>query len=291
LIVAASSFQRLLFKEYAMKLSVMTLGCPGWDLDTLLKNAKAYGYDGIDFRGLLNDLDITKTPAFTSELVKTHRRISDAGLATSGISSSIAACDPAKREANLDEAKRTIPVALELGCKNVRIFGGGPVETIGHEEAAKIGRDCIGAILALPGADKLSWNFETHDHWVKARNCTLLLDVIANPAFGALWDLGHTKRVGGESPEETWAAIGPRVRYCHVKDAVEDAAAGGDGWRYVLPGTGVLPLAAAIGLLRQHGYDGWLLFEHEKRWHPTLPEPEVAFPAFVQWVRPLIGKA
>ena len=34
--------------------------------------------------------------------------------------------------------------------------------------------------------------FETHDLWVKAADCQLLLDDIRNPAFGALWDMGHT---------------------------------------------------------------------------------------------------
>jgi sugar phosphate isomerase/epimerase len=63
----------------------------------------------------------------------------------------------------------------------------------------------------------------------------------------------------------------------------------GDGWRYVIPGTGVLPLADSIRLLKANGYDGWLQFEHEKRWHPELPEPEEIFPAFVQWVRTVMA--
>jgi sugar phosphate isomerase/epimerase len=41
-------------------------------------------------------------------------------------------------------------------------------------------------------------------------------------------------------------------------------------------------------LLQENGYDGWLLFEHEKRWHSGLPEPEDVFPRFVEWIRPLI---
>jgi len=275
-----------------MKLSVMTLGCPGWSLETLLTNAKAYGYHGIDFRGLAMDLDITKLPAFTTDLAKTARQIKDSGLEVSGISSSIKVCDPAKHNDNLDEAKRTIPVALALNAKNIRVFGGGPADTTPKPELAKVGCDMLNEILALPGADQLSWNFETHDHWIKAVDCKLLLDVVTNPAFGALWDLGHTYRVGGESPEQTYAAIGPRVRYTHVKDAAlmpEHPNAMEGGWRYTLPGEGQLPLAQSVKLLKAKGYNGWLLFEHEKRWHPTLPEPEIAFPAFVKWAKALLA--
>src|SRR4051794_17720683 len=111
-----------------MKLSAMTLGCPGWDLETVLTNVRKYGYDGVDFRGVGQDLDITKTPAFTTSLEATAKRIRDSGLEVSGISSSLAVCDRAKRDANIDEARRTIPVAIALGAKNVRVFGMGPLD-------------------------------------------------------------------------------------------------------------------------------------------------------------------
>jgi sugar phosphate isomerase/epimerase len=61
-----------------------------------------------------------------------------------------------------------------------------------------------------------------------------------------------------------------------------------DGWRYVPPGTGQLPLAEALRLVRERGYRGWLVFESEKRWHPTLPGPEEILPRFVAWIRPLL---
>src|SRR5208282_3571350 len=70
-------------KETPMKLSAMTLGCPAWDLETLLVRGKAYGYDGVDFRGLGAELDITRLPIFTADLAKTARRIQSAGLEVS----------------------------------------------------------------------------------------------------------------------------------------------------------------------------------------------------------------
>jgi sugar phosphate isomerase/epimerase len=206
-------------------------------------------------------------------------------------------CNPDKRQSNLEEAKRTIPVAVALGAKNVRIFGGGKPGADGKVdkvEAAKVGRDMVREILDLPGARQVSWNFETHDFWIKSTDCKLLLDTIDDAAFGALWDIGHTSRVGGETPEESFAAIGKRIRYTHIKDARHDvthpnAMKGGvdDGWRFVLPGEGQLPLAAGLRLLRSRGYDGYFMFEQEKRWHPVLAEPEVSFPAFIKWFKSL----
>ncbi len=275
-----------------MKTSFTTLGCPNWDLDTICKKGREYGFDGVDFRGYMNELDITKLALFTTQGSETKQRLTDAELEVSGISSSLKVCEAERKSENIEEAKRTIELAKTLGCANVRVFGGGNLDGSSHEELAKIGLDCMQTVLDLDGASGLHWLFETHDNWVTSANCTLLLNRIDNPAFGALWDLGHTARVGGETPEQTWAAIGPRVGYTHVKDAIYDTShpqAMDDGWRYVLPGTGQLPLVEAIGLLRQNGYDGWLMYELEKLWHPNLEEPEVAFPAFVQWIKPLIA--
>lgn len=275
-----------------MKLSFTTLGCPNWDLQTICGKAREYRYDAIDFRGIQETLDVTTLPAFTRGIAETRRCIVDAGLAVSGISSSINACDDSARTANIEEARRTIPVALALSCPNVRIFGGGDLNRLGKDGATRAGRDCIEAILALDGANQLNWLFETHDNWIRGADCKLLLDAIPNSAFGALWDMGHTPRVGGESPEQTYAAIGPRVRYAHVKDAIHDPShpqAMKDGWRYVAPGEGSLPLADAIRLLKAGGYHGYLMLEHEKRWHPGLPEPEEILPKFVPWARRVLG--
>ncbi len=271
------------------KISFMTLGCPAWDLDTICARGREYGFDGIDLRGYLDEIDVTVLPEFTTNSAETSQKLQDANLAISGISSSIKACVPEQLEKNLEEAKRTIVVANDFDVSNVRIFGGGDIATYSHAELAQIGCDCITQLLQLDGATGLNWLFETHDNWVQAKHCALLLNSIPDPAFGALWDMGHTWRAGREKPNDSWNAIGERVGYTHVKDAVYDPdsplAMKKDGWHYVAPGTGELPLAESIKLLKQSGYDGWIVFEHEKRWHPNLAEPEEIFPQFVEWIQ------
>lgn len=273
-----------------MKLAFTTLGCPQWDIDTICANGPKFGYDGVDFRGLQDEIDITVTPEFTTRLSETKSKLQDAGLEVPNISTSISVCVPEKTDQFLEEAKRTIPIANALGTKSLRVFGNGNIKEHSKEELADFGQELIEKLLDLDGGSNLKWVFETHDHWIASADCKLLLDRIPNPAFGALWDMGHTARVGGESPSETLTALGERVYYTHVKDAIYDTdhpEAMKDGWRYVEPGKGQLPLAEAITLLREKGYDGWVMFEHEKRWHMELPEPEDIFPLFVDWFRSL----
>jgi sugar phosphate isomerase/epimerase len=275
-----------------MKLSTTTLGCPAWTLDEIITNCSEYGLDGVDFRGIEDTIDVTQLAEFTSGINETKKKLDDVGLEVSGISSSIRVCVPEKLEDHLEEARRTIAAVKALDCGQIRVFGGGDSKNNSREELADMGRDTVEQILELDGAQDLKWVFETHDEWIKAVDCKLLLDRVPAPAFGVLWDVGHTTRVGEESPAETYAAVGSRTFYTHVKDATYDTEhtrAMQDGWRYVPPGTGQLPLAEAIALLKENDYDGWIMFEHEKRWHDELQEPEVIFPQFVGWVRPLIG--
>ena len=273
------------------KISFMTLGCPKWDIDTICARGKEYVFDGIDFRGYLGVIDLSTLPEFTTKVAETSQKIQEAGLEVSGISTNIRVCVKDELEKSLEEARYSIEMAKAFDTVNLRVFGGGDLEQYTHEELAKVGSECVSRILEIDGARDLKWLFETHDSWVQGEHARLLLDSIPDSAFGALWDMGHTWRVGREKTADTWAAIGDRVGYAHVKDAIynpDSSLVMRDGWHYVAPGTGELPLDESIALLQESGYSGWYLFEHEKHWHPNLPEPEEIFPQFVEWIQPLI---
>jgi sugar phosphate isomerase/epimerase len=268
-----------------MKLTLSTLGCPDWTFDTICNRAREYGFEGVDFRGLLEEVDVTRTPEFTDRIERTKSKLENAGLATSALSSSITVCSADAAEENVAAAERYIAAARELDAPYVRVFGSGDADAHTLSELATVGGETMEKILSLPGADEVTWLVETHDNWTESDDCRLLLEHLPDDV-DVLWDVGHTSRVGGEDPSETLAALGDDIEYVHLKDAVYDPShpdAMDDGWRYVLPGEGELPLAAALAELDDRGYDGWLMYEHEKRWHPELSEPDVAYSAFVEW--------
>lgn len=285
-----------------MKLAFTTLGCPEWDLETALARGREMGFDGIDFRGLGPhrfdeskgryvdfDLDITRTGAFTDDLDATRGRIRDSGLEVAGLSSgvrfvSLAGADRAKM---LDEGRRYIALAKELGCGMVRVFGGG------FNAEKKAQADATGEIvsglkeLAPAAADAgVVIGLETHDNWTATDTMRPIFEQVDSPAVGALWDVNHPLRSAGESPEMTWANIGSWICYTHFKDS----AVGEDGKvSHKLQGEGTLPLQKFVDVLARGGYDGWLTLELEKMWHPEIPEAEVAFPAYVEAMRALMS--
>jgi glucosamine-6-phosphate deaminase len=51
----------------------------------------------------------------------------------------------------------------------------------------------------------------------------------------------------------------------------------------VLLGRGDFPAARVLSSVREAGYEGWVSFEWEKRWHPEIEDPDVALPHFLRW--------
>ncbi len=270
-----------------MKIAFTTLACPDWSLETIVSKAAACSFDGVDFRGTDQGIDITLQEQFRSGIAATRQLIADHGLVTSGVSSSISLCDASKLDENIEEAKRTIDVAIELGATQVRTFGNGD-ESVSRSERIAVAKRCMEGILALEGANQIDWLLEIHDIWISSDDCGAMIDAVGRDMLGILWDIGHSTRIGSESLEETYAALGDVIPCVHLKDALYEPAhphAMKDGWRYVLPGRGELPITEAVRFLREKNFDGWYVFEHEKRWHANLEDPEEAISAYVKWIR------
>jgi len=264
-----------------MKLSFTTLGCPDWDLATVIARAREYGYDGVDFRGCAGEMDLWKLPAFSSQLSQTAARLEEAGLEVPCLSSSaklLVDSEEKGREsrANLIAFAR---IANELGAPYVRVFGGhcdGPADDRATAEAAARLDD----LAREAGAFDVTVLVETHDAWIYTDKLAGLLEAATEPNVGAVWDVNHPFRTAGESPEQSWGHFGRFVRYVHVKDS----RPGEDG--YCLAGEGDVPLVAVVETLKRGGYDGWLAVEWERQWYPDLEPPEIAFPQYAQYLRP-----
>jgi len=270
-----------------MKLSVSTLGCPDWSLGEVIERVSACGFDGIDFRGVAEQIDVTAIAEFISGVAETRSRLEDAGLAVSALSSS-ANClpkDEAARQGYLDEMKRYCELAAKLDCGVVRVFGGSAAEGVGGDDALKIAAENLRAYGQIAADFGVMAGLETHDDWCASKRVAELMDRARHDAVGVLWDVWHPWRTTGELPVETFANFGRRIIYTHFKDARHT----GDGSTELCTfGQGDIPLADCVNVLRDGGYSGWLTFEHEKRWHQDLDEPAEAFARYVEVMRRLI---
>ena len=75
--------------------------------------------------------------------------------------------------------------------------------------------------------------------------------------------------------------MGASILHIHIKDLSQSH----DGWRPVLTGDGDFPLPEVRTALQQLGYDRFVSFEWEKKWHPDIADATVALPHFTRWFR------
>jgi fatty-acyl-CoA synthase len=120
---------------------------------------------------------------------------------------------------------------------------------------------------------------ETHDEFASAAVTGRAVRMAPSPCVGAIWDMWHTARAG-ESPAQALAEL-DRVINVHLKDARRSA----DGWDLRLLGEGDIPVKEGLRLLKQRGYNDFISVEWEKKWHPEIPDPEVAFPQHIARLR------
>jgi len=288
--IAAPSIVSALKRPKPLPIAFSTLGCPKWEWKKILEQASQLGYAAIELRGIQGEMDLTKRPEFSDARLKQslkdlealNLRISDLGA-----SARLHEFEPAKRAAQLDEAKRFIDLAHRLKAPYVRVFGNNYVKD--QPKQATLER-VIAGLRELGEYGKgsgVAAIIESHGDFNDSPTLLEILKGAEMPTTGLLWDAHHTVVAGKERPADTFKQLGRYVRHTHLKDSKPE----GSGVRYVLTGTGTVPVRETVRVLAAGGYRGYYCYEWEKGWHPEIEEPEVAFPHFAKVIREYLGEA
>jgi sugar phosphate isomerase/epimerase len=299
--LAAPAILRSQTRSRRLPIAFSTLGCPAWSFATILATADRLGYAALELRGIAGEMDLTKLPELTgSRLAGTKRDLAALGIQVSdlGASSRMHEKDPAVREKQLDEGRRFIDLAGALGVPYVRMFGNNLPPDEPREDVMK---RVVEGFQQMAGHAKpagVTVIIESHGDFTHSADLLEILTRVDSPAFALLWDAHHTFTAAHESPAFTWQQLGRYVRHTHLKDSVP---VGGDEYvvndkgevpvRYVLTGTGRVPVREQVRVLAQGGYRGYYCFEWEKKWHPEIAEPEVAFPQYAKTMREYLAEA
>ncbi len=122
---------------------------------------------------------------------------------------------------------------------------------------------------------------ENHGDFVTAAQTAAILKQADCPNVGVVWDPANSFVAAQERPAAGAALLGEAIRHVHIKDLQRQQ----DTWSYVLTGEGEFPLHELKSALDQLQYDRFLSFEWEKKWHPSIADPEIALPHFARWFR------
>ena len=267
-----------------MKLAFSTLGCPGWSWNEVFAAAKDLGMDGIEIRGLEEEMFAPAAKPFLPEnMTATAKRMEAAGMTFSMLTSG-ACLGTDEPERYLAEAKEYISLAARLGVSDVRVMCTStpqPVET-DLEQTRRLYLELV-EYAAETGAG-VHVDIETNGVLADSAAMKKFMDGVPKENSGVLWDIHHPYRYFGEKPEYTCANIGDRVRYLHVKDSVMTP----DGVAYRMMGYGDVPVFDTLRLLKENGYEGFISLEWLKRWCPELQEPGIVFAHYANYMQYLM---
>ena len=207
------------------------------------------------------------------------------------------------RDAEIEAIRKTIGYARFLGAKYVRIYGGNfPAGTVDVD--GKMRKRLVEALRELGDMawrQKVTLVVENHFNTmaVSVAQTVSLLEEIDHPAVGALYDQVNLTFTLQEEFEQAIEMQKKLIRYVHVKDLVfkegrrafvsSDVSRPTEEERNVtskIVGEGITPWKAILQRLRDIGYDGWLSFEYERRWHSQdLPDASIGMAACVRNLR------
>ena len=264
-----------------LPIAFSTLGCPGWDWKTVIEQADRLGYAALELRGVKGEMDLPTVPELSgTRLAGSKKDLAALGLVVSdlGASTHMHEKDPAERKKQLDDGRRFIDLAHAMDVKYVRMFGNNIPPGEPREDVFKRVADGFREMADYAKPAGVVVLIESHGDFVHSGDLADLLTRVGSDSFALLWDAHHTFAAAHETPEGTFAKVGRWVRHTHLKDSKPAPSGKVEDRHYVLTGTGDVPVKEQVAVLAKGGYRGYYCYEWEKKWHPDIEEPEVAFP-------------
>ncbi len=275
----SSYIRRWLF----MKISFSTLGCPGWSWEDMLSTAKDIGFDGIEIRGIGNELYAPKVKHFSNDNIElTKKKLTKIGLEIPCLTSACFLFDKANIDKHIKEGIDYIELAQKLGVPYVRVLGDA------QPQSSEIDIDFVAENLKKLATEAkgkgVKLLIETNGVFADSKVMKALLDTVNSDSVGVLWDVHHPVRFFNESLEYTYSNLKEYICFVHIKDStVVDGTI-----KYKMTGYGDIPVKAAVELLKENGYKGYVSLEWVKRWCLDLEEPGIVFAHFAGYMKSII---
>lgn len=267
-----------------MKISFSTLGCPEWSWEDMVATAKDFGFDGIEVRGIENELYVPKAKPFSDvNIQNTKTRLAKLNLEIPCLTSSCYLFDKSNIEFYINEGKEYIDLANKIGAPLVRVLADAspePGEGIDFDFTA----ENLSTLSDYASGKGVAVLVETNGIFSDSSEMLRLINRINKPNVGVLWDIHHPFRFMKEPIEKTYEALKPFIKFVHIKDSIIENGR----LRYKMLGHGDIPVKEALHALKENGYDGFVSLEWVKRWCIDLEEPGVVFSHFVNYIKTVI---
>lgn len=255
-----------------MKLCFSSLGCSEKSLSDILSTAKSYNLSAIEIRGVNGVLENHRIEDFSAENISDTKQLFLQNNITPlvlGTSCSFHKEDGYQHA--LEEGIRSIRIAEALGFSAIRVFG---------DKILSDGQICINRVIAgltylCNQTQQIDILLEVHGDFNTIETLFPIVQKMKNTKnFGLIWDIEHTHKPYGDDWMTFYQFVRPYIKHVHIKDYSNSQK------QLTLVGNGDVPILPIVKQLLSDGYDGYFSLEWERKWHPELPDIDIALNAF-----------
>jgi len=207
-----------------MKLAFSSVGCPGWDLATMVQRARDLRFEGIELRGLRGQMHLPHSPELAANPARIGDLLRDTGVELVCLSSSAAFHMPDAREVaeNQAQVREYVDLAASLGCPLVRVCAGEVPRArfAGYQQRETVlGRiaEALRELAPYAAERRVTILVENGGDFCDSGAMWYLVDACASPAVKCCWNAFAAMTRGErpttfDSPAGCQDRAGPRVR-------------------------------------------------------------------------------
>ena len=203
-----------------MKLGFMTFLYPELSYEQVIAKGRQYGYQGIEWRAEAGHQHGVELDVPASQIHTIRDRVSDAGMETSCLATSIKFCSPdqADRDTNLERLFRYVDLAAQVGAPCIRFFGD-PIPNTGRGARAagyQYQAEYMARAAECAAESGVKLCLETHSVFRAYDAGEVLYRAAYPPALWINWHLEHCLN-HGEGVDEAYRHVKGRVCHAHFR--------------------------------------------------------------------------
>ncbi len=263
-----------------MKYAFMSFSAPELDLTALLALAARLGYDGVEPRIGSNHAHGVELDCGPDRRRAIREQAAASGVALCCIATSCKYADPATAAGWIEETRRSIALAADVGSPRLRVFGGAIPPGLSRAAAVEQVAASLRSVSDEAREHGVTLCLETHDDWTDPAHVAAVLRAVDHPAVRVNWDYMHTIRAAKATVDAAFDLLGPWIDHVHFHDGADRA----DKLVFLPIGAGDYDNRRVLELLLASGYDGYLSGEWIN-WEPGdvhLPRELAAIKALEQ---------
>lgn len=291
-----------------MKIAGHTMGTPEYTVTEAIKLFHDIGIDGAEIvvqDGYRSGISTACAKEELDEIKKCAEKNSIEICCLTPYNSYFNDLDDAKRHAEIEGIEKVIDACEYVGAHFIRIYGGnlvaGDTDHLPERRAKLV--ESMRYLGEKAAAKDVTLVIENHFNTmcVSAKDSYSVIKEINHPNVKILYDQANLSFTENEGYEEAIAIQQDEVAYMHVKDLVfkegvsfssDEVSHPEESKRNVytrIVGEGVIAWPEILKLVREHGYDGWLSMEYERRWHPDdIPDASIGMKKGADYIKSIM---